>query len=121
MGVRTSIAGALRRVGDRIAPPKMGSVNLAGSSLMGGFDGSQHQRRLFGFRPSEAAINSLLIFAGPTLRARARYLVRNNPYAKKAQRVFVSNLVGTGIRPIPRVADRSGWKVKVLVQVVQCC
>lgn len=78
------------------------ATNLAGSSLGGGYEGAQRQRRLFGFRPSEAGINSLNMFSGQTLRARARYLVRNNPYARKAQRVFTSNLIGTGIRPIPQ-------------------
>lgn len=84
-----------------IAQARAGATNLAGSSLGGGYEGAQRQRRMFGFRPTEAAINSLLVFAGQTLRARARYLVRNNPYARKAQRVFVTNLVGTGIRPVP--------------------
>lgn len=85
--------------------PKFGATNFAGASGGGGFEGAQRQRRLFGFRPSEAGINSLLMFSGQTLRARARYLVRNNPYAHKARRVFVTNLVGTGIRPIPLAKD----------------
>src|SRR5262249_30265120 len=92
--------------GDDPARPKLGATNLAGSSAIGGFEGAQRARRLFGFRPTEAAINSLLVFNGATLRARARWLARNNPYAKKAERVFVSNLVGTGITPLPKVADR---------------
>lgn len=71
----------------------------------GGYEGAGSKRRLYGFRPSEGSINSLLLGAGPVLRARARHLVRNNPYARRAQRVFVSNVVGAGIRPIPETVD----------------
>lgn len=85
--------------------PRLKSLNLAGTSMSGGYEGMLHQRRLFGFRPAESAINSLLILAAPTLRARARWLVRNNAYAKRAQRIFASYLVGTGIMPTPKVAD----------------
>jgi lambda family phage portal protein len=85
--------------------PPVPTANLGGGSSSGGYEGAQRQRRLFGFRPSEAGINSLNMFSGYTLRARGRYLVRNNPYARKARRVFVSNLIGTGIRPIPKPKD----------------
>jgi lambda family phage portal protein len=96
-------------------PPKMGATSsgLGATGFPGGYEGSQRQRRLFGFRPTEAGINSLLMSNGPMLRSRARYLVRNNPYAKKAQRVFVSHLVGTGIKPIPRIDD---LKIKTAVE-----
>jgi len=70
-----------------------------------GFEGARHGRRLSSFRPADTGINSLLVQAGPMLRARARYLVRNNPYARRAQRVFVTYLVGTGLRPQPLTKD----------------
>lgn len=103
MTLRETLGAALRRAGESFAPRKT-SMNIGGT---GGFEGAQSQRRLHGFRPTTSGINSLLIQSGPTLRARARFLVRNNPYAKKAQRVFVSNLVGTGIRPIPKIDDEN--------------
>jgi lambda family phage portal protein len=84
-----------------LSRPMVAASSLAGSSLMGGYEGAQRNRRLFAFRPTEEAINSLLVANGSTLRARARWLARNNPYAKKARRVFVSKLIGTGIVPIP--------------------
>jgi len=70
-----------------------------------GFEGAQRHRRLASFRPADTGINSLLIQAGPALRARSRYLSRNNPYMKRAKRVFVTYAVGTGIRPIPLTED----------------
>lgn len=106
-GTKPRVRVAARANGEVLRRTPLGAANLAGSSLMGGYEGSQRERRLFAFRPSEAGINSLLVFAGQTLRARARYLVRNHPFAKKAQRVFVTNLVGTGVRPIPLVDDIS--------------
>lgn len=87
-----SAGGALIHIGKNM-------MGLGGTTFGSGYEAAQRQRRLFGFRPSDAGINSLLIGAGQTLRSRARYLVRNNPYARKAQRVFVTNLVGEGIRP----------------------
>lgn len=41
----------------------------------------------------------------PMLRARARSLVQNNPYAAKALACLVSNVVGEGITPASRAAD----------------
>ena len=97
--VAATASGEVRSV-RAVAPPRMNATNLAGTSASGGFEGAQRQRRLFAFRPTEASVNSLLMFAGQTLRARARFLSRNNPYVRKAKRVFVTNLIGTGIRPI---------------------
>ncbi|MBL6852357.1 MAG: phage portal protein [Alphaproteobacteria bacterium] len=111
MGLRDRAAAVLKRLGEQIAPPRA-SAALSSATFGSGYEGAQAQRRLFGFRPTEASINSLLLTAGPMLRARARALVRNNGYARKAQRVFVSNLVGTGIRPVPRIDD-AGLKATV--------
>ena len=41
----------------------------------------------------------------PMLRARARSLVQNNPYAAKALSCLVSNIVGEGITPASRASD----------------
>jgi len=39
------------------------------------------------------------------LRRRARDLVRNDPWIAKASRVYVSNLIGKGIRPVAKTHD----------------
>lgn len=107
MGLLARIARAARDlVALEPARPRLrADANLAGSSIMGGYEGSQRNRRLFPFRPSEAAVNSLIIQSGATLRARARHLCRNNPYAHKAARVFASKLVGTGMTLVPLAAE----------------
>lgn len=40
-----------------------------------------------------------------TLRNRARDLARNDPWIKRAAKVYVSNLVGKGIRPVAKTPD----------------
>ncbi|MDE3037357.1 MAG: phage portal protein [Pseudomonadota bacterium] len=56
------------------------------------------------FTPSTSA-NTEIYVAGRKLRDRARDIVRNNPYGKKARRIFSDNFVGTGIIPQARVAS----------------
>jgi lambda family phage portal protein len=63
------------------------------------YDGARGGRRQASWsRPSTSA-NSEIAAAGGKLRDSARDLVRNNPWAKKAKRSYVSSMVGTGIRP----------------------
>ena len=49
-------------------------------TLIGGFEAAQGSRRLKGFQPSRAHVNTLIAAAGTDITARARYLVRNNGY-----------------------------------------
>lgn len=66
-----------------------------------GFDASRFGRRLRGWTPERRNINSLLTTGGELLRARARQLCRENPYAANALEAFVAASVGTGIKPSP--------------------
>ena len=79
--------GILRRFRQRI------------SAFVGGFDAALSNRRLRGFRPARAHVNSLLAAAGPEMNARARWLVRNNGYAANAIESWAANAVGDGIKP----------------------
>lgn len=56
-------------------------------------------------RRSGASANSDHRVDSPMLRARARSLVQNNPYAAKALSSLVSNVVGEGITPVSRATD----------------
>ena len=76
-----------------------------------GFDAGRNARRLSRWAPTRENINSLLIGAGDTVIARARHLVRNNPYAANAMESFVANAVGTGIRPSSAVNDKDAKQV----------
>ena len=62
--------------------------------------------RAYNWTSSSDSINNLLTTGGVgTIRSRAREAIRNDPTAARAIEVFVSNLVGTGIKPLPTVED----------------
>ena len=59
-------------------------------ALSTGFDGAQMQRRLMSWRAGGESINSLILQGGELQRARARQLVRTNPYAANAAASFAT-------------------------------
>ena len=69
-----------------------------------GFDGAQMQRRLVAWRAGSESINSLILQGGE-LKARARQLVRTNPYAANAAASFTAHVVGAGMKPSSLVED----------------
>jgi lambda family phage portal protein len=68
--------------------------------------GSLH-RRLTAWQPTSEHVNALLRNAGNTTLTRARWLVRNNGYAKAAVRSWRSATVGPGIKPSSLIEDRA--------------
>ena len=70
-----------------------------------GFEASRFGRRLKGWVAERRNINSLLSSGGDQLRARARQLCRENPYAANALEAFASAAVGAGIKPSPLNMD----------------
>ena len=74
---------------------------------MGGFDAALSHRRLRGFRPARAHVNTLLASAGPEMTSRGRWLVRNNGYAANAVESWAANAVGDGIKPNSQVTTAS--------------
>ncbi len=72
---------------------------VSGRLSASAFEGSLQQRRLIAWKATQENINSLISMGGDTLRARARQIVRSNPYASNAANSFVANTVGTGIKP----------------------
>ena len=81
-------------------------------AFIGGFEAGLASRRLKGFQPSRAHLNTLIAAAGPDITARARWLVRNNGYAANAIESWAGNVVGAGIKPSSLIADPS-LKTKV--------
>lgn len=61
------------------------------------YDAARTSRRTRGWRASNSSAMAELATSLPTLRARARDLVRNNPYAAGGLEALVSFQVGTGI------------------------
>jgi lambda family phage portal protein len=70
-----------------------------------GLEAGSVRRRLGYWRPASVHINTLMRNAGPTVIARARWLVRNNGYAKAALRSWSAATVGPGIKPSSLVQD----------------
>ena len=64
-----------------------------------GYDGAAISRRTQGWRAPTSSADEEIRQAGRTLRRRSRDLARNNPHVAKANSVWVSNIVGSGIRP----------------------
>jgi lambda family phage portal protein len=71
-----------------------------------GYEASRLGRRLKTWNAERRNINALLQSGGELLRARARQLCRENPYAANACEEFVASTVGTGIKPSSLVGDR---------------
>ncbi|MDG4903197.1 phage portal protein [Mesorhizobium sp. WSM4962] len=69
------------------------------------FDAGKTGRRMLAVPSSTVAINALIRQYGRTVLARSRYLAANNPQTIQAKEVFVSALVGTGIKPSPLIQD----------------
>jgi lambda family phage portal protein len=67
--------------------------------------GSYRSRRMWGFNARHLHVNSLIQASGQTTVARARWLVRNNGYAKQAVKAWAAAAVGTGIKPSSLIAD----------------
>lgn len=59
-------------------------------------------RRTQGWARNKGDANALLSKAIPELRMHSRDLIRNNSWARRAQRVIANNVVGWGLVPHPR-------------------
>ncbi|MDD4617481.1 MAG: phage portal protein, partial [Alphaproteobacteria bacterium] len=79
---------------------------LSASAFATGLEGAMAHRRLVAWKATEENINGLLASGGDLLRARARQVVRANPYASNACESFVANAVGAGIKPSSLVIDQ---------------
>lgn len=62
-------------------------------------DAGARGKRLAKFRPVRSHINGAIMASGRTVLDRARYLVRNNPYASNGTEYYAAQLVGAGITP----------------------
>ena len=81
--------------------------SLKANHFTSGFDAASTGRRMKNFKPPSAAINGLVNGSLSRMRDRARDQVRNIPWMRRADRSFVANVVGNGIRPIPKGGDKS--------------
>jgi lambda family phage portal protein len=79
---------------------------VGGSRMVPGLEAGSLHRRLTSWNPTPEHVNVLLRTAGNTTLNRARWLVRNNGYAKSALRSWRSATVGPGIKPSSLIDDQ---------------
>jgi lambda family phage portal protein len=82
-------------------------------AFIGGFEAGHANRRLKGFQPTRAHLNTLIAASGLDITSRARWLLRNNGYAANAIESWAGNVVGSGIKPSSLIKDP---KLKARVQ-----
>jgi len=70
-----------------------------------GYESATSGRRMAGWRPTSASINTLIAGAGDVLTAQARDLARRNLWARNAVAAWASNIVGNGIGMEPQHRD----------------
>ena len=81
-----------------------------GMSLLGGtpfYDGIGGGRRSLAWQVGNPGAVAALAFTQNELRAKSRDLVRRNAWAAAGVEAFVSNAIGTGIKPQSMVADNA--------------
>lgn len=71
------------------------------------YNAAKHGRRLRHWRAPNLGPTAAIEFSLESLRNRSRDLIRQNAYASRASDAWVNNLVGTGIRPLPKAPDAS--------------
>lgn len=74
--------------------------------LKASYEGAADGRRSASWDAPDLGVNILIMPALRNLRSRSRAAVRNDPYAANAIDRRVSNLIGTGITPQPRLTDK---------------
>ena len=77
------------------------------------YEAASRGRRTSGWARSRADVNAVLARAAPELRMHARDLVRNNGWAKKAQRVIANNTTG-GWGLTPRALGPESVRAKAI-------
>jgi lambda family phage portal protein len=78
------------------------------------FDGGAMRRRLKSWIPTQYTTNVIMAAQGPLLRSRARDAMRNNPHANAACESFVSNLIGTGIKPSSLLSEEPQLREQIM-------
>jgi lambda family phage portal protein len=90
--------------------PRSKAVVRPRASTSGGalsYEGTSQGRRAIGWRPPSLTPNPSVLFGLQTLRDRSRAAARNDGYAEGVLDKLVSNIIGTGIKPMSTVADET--------------
>ena len=98
--------------GGSVIDPATDARFAAGTQVQG-LEAGATRRRLAVWQPSNEHVNALLRASGSTVLARARFLVRNNGYAKAAMRSWGAATVGAGIKPSPLILNEPELKAGI--------
>jgi capsid protein len=85
--------------------PLRPSANTGWNTTGSTYEGASLGRRTIGWNPGNESVNSALFRASDTLRARSRDMIRKNAWANNGSEVFVSEAIGTGIKPQSQHTD----------------
>jgi capsid protein len=96
--------------GDRLR--RIGSVAKAAilarsEAVQSAYEAGSQSRRAFGWQAPSASPNVAVLSTLASLRDRSRTATRNNGYAKGAIDKLVTNIIGTGIKPMSQAVDKS--------------
>lgn len=80
-------------------------ARAAAEMMARSYEAASHSRRTAGWNRSKGDVNTTIRLAGDDLRIHSRDLIRNNSYARRAQRVIANNVSGWGIVPKPNGPD----------------
>jgi len=69
------------------------------------YDGAVSGYRTNTWQTNGNSANAEILASLSKLRERSRDLTRNNPYGRRAVEALASNLIGTGVRPMPVTGD----------------
>jgi lambda family phage portal protein len=89
----------------RTAPPVATVRNAAGDSSIAIYEAGSQSRRTIGWNAQNVSPNTAVLSTLATLRDRSRTATRNNGLAKGAIDKLVTNIIGTGIKPLSQAAD----------------
>ena len=78
------------------------SLRLVKNSI---YEAGASTRRTLGWNAPTTSPNSAIFYSLTTLRDRSRAATRNNGYAKGVIERLVSNIIGTGIKPLSKADD----------------
>lgn len=93
---------SLAKVVGRLMDRGLGAIQASSGAV---YEGASQARRMLGWRAPSASPNTATIPYLSTLRSRSRNAVRNDGYAKSAIDKLVSNIIGTGIKPLSQAKD----------------
>jgi lambda family phage portal protein len=94
-----------RRANQSAPMPSAKNSTTTAATVQSVYEAASNTRRTLGWRAPTTSPNHALLASLHTLRDRSRGAVRNDGYAKGAIDKLVTNIVGTGIKPLSKAAD----------------